>query len=494
MRSSGILMHISSLPSPHGIGSCGAAAFDFVDFLVLAGQRYWQILPVGPTTIGDSPYQSYSTFAGNPYFIDLDILAIEGLLEAGEYQTLFWGDDPLKVDYGRLYEQRFGVLRKAFERGRERDEAEIADFRARQADWVEDYALFMALKDHFEGRAWYEWYDGIRMREPAAVELWTKKLAEEIDFWVYVQYQFYNQWNAVKSYANKRGVRIIGDLPIYVAGDSADVWAHPELFCLDEDLRPKLVSGVPPDYFSPKGQLWGNPIYDWDYHAKTDYAWWTARMKAACRFFDVVRIDHFRGFASYYAIPGDAPDATTGHWEKGPGMAVFRAAQSAMDECEIIAEDLGVATPDVGELLAESGFPGMKVLQFAFDTNWDNAFLPHNHKKNCVVYTGTHDNDTLLGWWENATSPEDRQHAIEYLRLSEQEGINWGFIRAAWASVADLAIAPIQDFLGLGNQYRMNQPSTVGENWRFRVADGTFTVELANKIEKLSGLYQRSTL
>lgn len=493
MRASGILMHISSLDSNYGIGSCGAAAFDFVDFLVRAGQRYWQILPVGPTSYGDSPYQSFSTFAGNPYFIDLDILQLEGLLEPEEYQRLSWGEYLDKVDYALLYRQRFTVLEKAFQRGWKRDINEIAQFRSENAGWIEDYALFMALKEHFNGRAWMEWDDDIRQRKPWGLQKWRVRLEERIAFWVYLQYQFHNQWAAVKRYANRRGVEIIGDLPIYVAADSADVWANPELFCLDGHLNPKLVAGVPPDYFSPKGQLWGNPIYNWPYHAETGYAWWIARMRAAASFFDVVRIDHFRGFASYYAIPGGAPDATEGHWEKGPGMDLLRAIRDQLGEVRIIAEDLGVVTPDVGELLAESGLPGMRVMQFAFDDDWNNLFLPHNHKEHCVVYTGTHDNDTLLGWWENAATDAQKEHAIQYLRLSEEEGIHWGFIRGAWASVAELAVAPIQDFLGLDTKSRMNLPSTLGGNWQFRLLPGMLKPELADKIEKLSTLYQRST-
>lgn len=493
MRASGILLHISSLPSPHGIGTLGREAFGFVDFLAQAGQRYWQVLPLGPTGFGDSPYQSFSTFAGNPYLIDLHLLEVEGLLEPEDYQGLDWGADPTQVDYGLLYRQRFPVLRKAFARGFARDREQVAAWRRENAWWVEDYALFMALKGQFGGAPWTQWEDGARLRQPQAMADWRRRLAGEVDFWAYLQYLFYNQLRALICYAKQKGVGLIGDIPIYVAMDGADVWSHPELFLLDRDLRPTFVAGVPPDYFSEGGQLWGNPLYAWKAHAAQGYRWWIQRVQWAVSIFQLVRIDHFRGFAGYYAVPAGDPDARNGHWEPGPGMDLFRALEKELGPCPVIAEDLGLLTPEVHQLLEESGFPGMKVLQFAFDGNWDNPYLPHNHIRRCVAYTGTHDNDTLASWWQNALSPQERQHAADYLRLTPQEGINWGIVRGAWASVAQLAVAPIQDFLDLGNEARMNEPSTLGGNWSFRLAPGQLTGELAEKIERLSGLYQRST-
>ncbi|WP_147539451.1 4-alpha-glucanotransferase [Anaerotruncus rubiinfantis] len=494
MRASGILLHISSLPSDYGIGTIGQAAFDFVDFLHTAGQRFWQVLPLGPTSYGDSPYQSFSTFAGNPYFIDLDLLTQDGLLEKQEYEGIDWGDDPACTDYEKLYKNRFSVLRRAFERGFARDEKAVAEFRRRQGGWLEDYALFMALKDRFGGRAWSEWDDGLRLREPGALERARLECAEDLDFWVYVQYLFFTQWFALKTYANKNGVELIGDLPIYVAADSADVWAHPELFWLDEDRKPVFIAGVPPDYFSPDGQLWGNPLYDWKVHEETGYHWWIERIRMVTSVCDMVRIDHFRGFAGFYAVPFGDADAKGGHWEKGPGRAVFAAAEKELGKSRIIAEDLGILTDDVYELLRQTGFPGMKILQFAFDSNWDNVYLPHNHVRHSVIYTGTHDNDTLMHWWETALAPQDRQHAADYMRLNESEGVNWGILHTVWASVAELAVAPIQDFLALGGEARMNTPSTLGGNWQFRLQKGMLTRQLAEKIERMSGLYQRSTL
>lgn len=494
MRASGILMHISSLPSEQGIGTFGAAAYSFVDFLVAAGQRYWQILPIGPTSYGDSPYQSFSTFAGNPYFIDLPTLQKAGLLDVRDYENIDWGSDPGSVDYEKLYQRRFEVLKIAFQRGRDADSGKVAQFRAENADWVEDYALFMAVKYLFGGGPWSAWPDDIRRRTHDALAEYRERLRDDVDFWVYTQYLFWGQWKALKGYANEKGVSIIGDLPIYVAMDSADAWANPKLFELDDDLRPTFVSGVPPDYFAPEGQLWGNPIYRWQTHRATGYSWWVERVRSTTTMFDMVRIDHFRGFAGFYAVPAGDKNAVNGHWEKGPGMEVFDAIRQSLGSREIIAEDLGVMDDDVVTLLATSGFPGMKVLQFAFSPDWDNGYLPHNHTQKCVVYTGTHDNDTTASWWENALTDEQRRHAKSYLRLSDEEGIVWGVIRGAWASVADLAIAPIQDFLVLGGGARMNMPSTLGGNWRFRVTADMLTDELAERTERLSGLFQRSAL
>ena len=492
MRASGILNHVSSLPSPYGIGTFGAAAFEWIDFLEQAGQRYWQILPLGPTSFGDSPYQSFSTFAGNPYLIDLDLLAAENLLQKEEYEWIDWGNDPAQVDYEKLYCRRFSVLRLAFERAVLRDRQEIEQFRTEQAAWIEDYALFMALKGYFGGKSWDLWPTDIRSRDAQAMVYYRGLLAEEILFWVYLQYQFFNQWRAVRCYAKQKGVAIIGDLPIYVAMDSADVWANPTLFLLDADLRPAWVAGVPPDYFSPDGQKWGNPLYDWSAHQKTGYAWWIERIRATAQMIDLLRIDHFRGFASYYATPATSTHARDGHWEKGPGMAFFDAVHAALGEIPIIAEDLGVLTDDVCELLAESGFPGMKVLQFAFGGNPEDPYLPHNHIPNCVVYTGTHDNNTLVGWWENAAREAEKDSVMQYLGVADETQACSQILRAAWGSVAELAVAPVQDFLELGETARMNEPSTLGKNWKFRLLPGMITQALAERVEVFSALYDRS--
>lgn len=491
MRASGILMHISSLPSPWGIGTFGKAAYDFVDFLHRTGQQYWQILPVGPTSYGDSPYQSFSTFAGNPYFIDLDFLREDGLLEPGEYKGLPWSRSNAYVDYGTLYQLRYPVLRKAALRGLKRDAEEVAAFREENTAWVEDYALFMALKGANDGKSWQEWGKPLRHREPEALTECRKTYADEIDFWVYLQFLFFRQWKKLKEYAKKQGVSLVGDLPIYVALDSADVWASPSLFALDEDLVPKEVAGVPPDYFSADGQLWGNPLYDWEAHKKENYAWWISRVQAARELYDFIRIDHFRGFASYCAIPYGDKNARRGKWVPGPGMELFQALKKALGPLPIIAEDLGVLTEDVTELLQESGYPGMKVLQFAFDSGWDNAYLPHNHVENSIVYTGTHDNDTVMHWWHHTLTKKQRKETAEYLRLTNREGIHWGMVRAAWGSVAKLAVAPIQDILGLDGQARMNTPSTLGNNWRFRITAEQLTPAVEKRLLQMTRMYGR---
>lgn len=491
MRASGILMHISSLPSPWGIGTFGKAAYDFVDFLHRTGQQYWQILPVGPTSYGDSPYQSFSTFAGNPYFIDLDFLREDGLLEPGEYKDLPWSRSNAYVDYGTLYQLRYPVLRKAALRGLKRDAEEVAAFREENTAWVEDYALFMALKGANDGKSWQEWGKPLRHREPEALTECRKTYADEIDFWVYLQFLFFRQWKKLKEYAKKQGVSLVGDLPIYVALDSADVWASPPLFALDEDLVPKEVAGVPPDYFSADGQLWGNPLYDWEAHKKENYAWWISRVQAARELYDFIRIDHFRGFASYCAIPYGDKNARRGKWVPGPGMELFQALKKALGPLPIIAEDLGVLTEDVTDLLQESGYPGMKVLQFAFDSGWDNAYLPHNHVENSIVYTGTHDNDTVMHWWHHTLTKKQRKETAEYLRLTNREGIHWGMVRAAWGSVAKLAVAPIQDILGLDGQARMNTPSTLGNNWRFRITAEQLTPAVEKRLLQMTRMYGR---
>ena len=491
MRKSGILMHISSLPGGYGVGSMGAAAYAFVDFLVAAGQSCWQILPLSPTGYGDSPYQSFSTFAGNPYLIDLDTLIEEGLLLPGELEGIDWGADPGRVDYGKLYNERARLLKIAFSRFEET--GEFREFVRDNSLWLEDYALFMAIKEHFRGRDWQNWSVSLLMRLRPVMEAYREELRESIHFQYFVQYEFFRQWRALRSYANSKGIRIIGDVPIYVPLDSADVWANPELFQLDASRRPTVVAGCPPDGFSADGQLWGNPIYDWDKMHAERYHWWIRRMKAAAKMYDVVRFDHFRGFESYWAVPADAKTAAAGEWRKGPGMDFVGAVKRALPDLHIIAEDLGFVTPEVKKLLSDSGYPGMKVMEFAFDTREPSAkdYLPHCYPSNSVVYSGTHDNLTLKQWFDE-TCEEDVQNAIGYLGLNEQEGYVWGVIRGAMSSVSDLCIIQMQDYLQIGAEGRMNHPGTLtSANWTWRAKEGFATEELAKKIRSLTERYGR---
>lgn len=490
-RHAGILMHLTSLPSPYGVGTMGEAAYRFVDFLESAGQTYWQLLPVGPTSYGDSPYQSFSTYAGNPYLIDLDLLAKEGLLRPEEYRALPWGDDPERVDYDALYRSRYQALRLAAQRGKQGNLKEFHRFVESNRSWLDDYALFMAVKVHYDMAAWTQWPDqGIRLHKKKSVHEYSERLSEEIFFWQYVQYLFFSQWEQLKQYANSHGVRLFGDMPIYVALDSADAWSNPDVFWLDEDRLPVRVAGCPPDYFSKTGQLWGNPLYDWEFLKKTEYDWWMRRIRHASGMFDVTRIDHFRAFYNYYAIPYGAENAVEGEWKKGPGMEFFKTLRRTVGDIPIIAEDLGDLSPGVYRLLRRTGYPGMKILQFAFDSGEENDYLPHNYEKNCVVYTGTHDNDTALGWLASA-SEQDAGFAADYCRLSKAEGYHWGLIRTAYASVSFLAVAQMQDFLGLPSQCRMNTPSTTQGNWQWRMLPGAATPELAKKIRTLTALYGR---
>lgn len=492
MRKAGILLPIFALPSPYGIGTMGHAAYEFINFMVQAGQTCWQLLPVGPTSFGDSPYQSFSSFAGNPYFVDLDLLCEQGLLQPQEYQTLAWCSAETDIDYARLYRLRYSVLRIAVKRLWAQQGDAVETFCHRETDWLADYALFMALKDHFGGAPWMQWPEPLRLREASAVAHFRAEHADAIAFWQGVQYLFFNQWDLLKAYANRCGIEIIGDLPIYTAYDSADVWAQPHQFQLDAQLRPTEVAGCPPDGYSAKGQLWGNPLFDWDAMAKDGYRWWIHRVEAQFRFFDVLRIDHFRGFDGYYAIPAGAADACIGRWRKGPGIAFFRALEAQLGKREIIAEDLGFLTPSVLELVAQTGFPGMKVLEFAFDSRdcTDSTYLPHKYPRNCIAYVGTHDNDTALGWLQTAR-PDDAAMAREYLTLSAEEGEHWGMMRGIWSSVADIAVVQMQDLLGLDGSARMNVPSTVGGNWRWRMPNGSLTTELAEKLHRKMKLYGR---
>lgn len=492
-RSSGILMPISALPSPYGIGTLGKAAYHFVDFLAKAEQRWWQMLPVGPTSYGDSPYQSFSAFAGNPYFVDLEFLCQEGLLEQAEIDALDWGSDPVSVDYGRIYENRFSLLEKAMQRGWEKEKENIIRFSEENKDWLPDYALYMALKRHFGMKAWTEWEDEeIRLRKEDALERYRTALAEDIRLFIYIQFLFFCQWNALRAYAKEKGIGIIGDMPIYVAMDSADVWAEPNFFQLDEKNVPYEVSGVPPDAFSADGQLWGNPLYDWDAMQADGYGWWIRRIGGAKKLYDVIRIDHFRGLESYWAVPYGDTDAKNGRWVKGPGMKLVSVLKNWFPEVSFIAEDLGFLTPEVHQLLQDSGFPGMKVLEFAFDSREPSNYLPHTYPSHCVCYIGTHDNETVMAWKE-AAAEEDIAMAVKYLGLHDEEGFHWGVIRGGMSSVAELFVTQMQDFLGLGVEARMNTPSTLGTNWKWRLAEGQITEELTSKIAEMTRLYGRSS-
>lgn len=480
MRKSGILMPISSLPGSYGIGTFSKEAYAFVDFLKASGQTLWQILPLGPTGYGDSPYQSFSTFAGNPYFIDLETLIEEGLLTKEECDALDWGGSTEYVDYSNVYTSKYKVLRMAFSRVKPEEDEGFLAFIAANYDWVLDYALFMAVKNAHNGACWTQWEQDILLRKEAAIEEYRAKYMEDILFYEYIQYLFDRQWSALKSYANDAGIKIIGDVPIYVALDSADLWANPELFQLDQDNMPLAVAGCPPDAFSETGQLWGNPLYRWEYHKSTGYTWWIRRMKHSFAWYDVVRMDHFRGFESYYSIPADATTAIDGVWEKGPGMDLFHALEEALGPQEIIAEDLGLLTPAVNKMLKDSGYPGMKVFQFGFYEDSDSVYLPQNHIQNCVVYTGTHDNQTTLGWY-HSLKPTDRAFLEEYTGITSWKNVCSVMIKHAMMSVADTCIIPMQDYLELDDRARINEPGTLGNNWKWRMAQ-----EVAAEYETLS--------
>ena len=486
-------MPVSALPSPHGIGTLGKAAYEFVDFLAAAGQSWWQVLPLDPTSYGDSPYQSFSTFAGNPYFVDLDMLCIDGLLERGEIASIDWGEDDTRVDYGKIYENRFAVLALAASRGYSRDKAEIDEFCEQNKGWIGDYALFMALKRHFGMRAWTEWEDeALRLHDASAVEAARREYAADIRLFTYIQFLFFKQWNALREYAREKGVGIIGDLPIYVAMDSADVWADPKSFQLDERGFATDVSGVPPDYFSEEGQLWGNPLYNWDAMKADGYGWWIRRIEGASRLYDIIRIDHFRGFESYWAVPSGETTAKNGRWVKGPGMDLIGVLTSWFPNIQFIAEDLGFLTPEVQQLLRDSGFPGMKVLEFAFDSREPSDYLPHTYAPNCVCYAGTHDNPPVMEWREEAAQ-EDIAFAEQYLGLNDAEGFHWGVLRGGLSSVAALFVAQMQDYLGLGADSRMNVPGKAGGNWQWRMRRGQIDAALTERIAECARIYGRSS-
>lgn len=491
-RANGILMHISSLPGKFGIGTFGKKAYDFVDFLKKSEQTYWQILPVGPTGFGDSPYQSFSTFAGNPYFIDLDVLAEDGLLNYSDFEGVKWCDNEGSVDYGILYNERNRVFEKLQSNFEKNTPADFDSFCKENKDWLEDYALFMAIKDAHNGLSFSDWELDIRLREKDALKTWKKKCSKRMNFYRILQYCFFKQWFSLKNYANENGIRIIGDIPIYVSPDSADVWANPENFDLDENLKPNLVAGCPPDGFSATGQLWGNPVYNWDNLKKDKFKWWKKRLANSLKIFDVLRIDHFRGFDEFYCIPFGEETAINGHWKSCPGKEFFDSVKKDFGELPIIAEDLGFLTQGVKDLLAYVQFPGMKILQFAFDGRDDSSsdYLPYKYTQNSIVYTGTHDNDTIEGWKRNAP-PEYLDSARRYLRSSDDE-LREEMILCAMRSVSNTCIITMQDLLGLGNEARMNAPSSVGTNWKWRMTENQLNDGISGFLSYNTKLYGRS--
>ena len=495
MRTGGILLPVFSLPGKYGIGCFSKEARQFVDFLARTGQSWWQILPLGPTGYGDSPYQSFSTFAGNPYFIDLETLTAEGLLTAWECEEPDFGSDAGQIDYGKLYAERLRLLRKAFERSDHAKTLEYEEFCAGNAYWLEDYALFMAVKDTHGGADFETWEEDIREYRPEACALWRERLSDEIAFYKFLQFEFLKEWKALRSYAAGKGVRIIGDIPIYVSHDSSDFWANRDLFLLDERGRVRLIAGVPPDGFSADGQVWGNPLYDWKRHAADGYQWWLKRIGKCRELYDVIRIDHFRGFDEFFAIPAEENSAKNGHWEKGPGIALFDAIREHFGETEIIAEDLGYVTDTVRKLVRDTGFPNMKVLEFAFDSRDSTGaaeYLPYRYQPNCVVYTGTHDNETVRGWIDSIL-PQERKRVMDYLdvRTDDPDEIVDKLVITAFSCVADMCVIPMQDYLRLDNSARINHPSTQGTNWKWRMRSEDLSDELAGRIRRMMDLYGR---
>jgi len=493
-RASGILMHITSLPQDEGIGTFGKSAYQFADFLKASNQRYWQILPLGPVGYGNSPYQAFSAFAGNPYLIDLQKLIDEGLLPKDEQICLTnIGNDTEKVDFEAISKVKMNILHKAYKISKKDKELikQIEQFKVENASWLEDYSLFMAIKEKHNQVSWQEWEKPLKRREKVALDKYKESLKDEIEFWNFVQYEFSKQWFELKDYVNKLGIQIIGDIPIYVSTDSSDTWAHPELFKLDKDCQPITVAGCPPDVFTEDGQLWGNPIYDWVYLEKTGYKWWIERMKQNATLYDMIRIDHFRGFESFWEVPFGEKTARNGKWIKGPGYKLFKAINEALGNVAIIAEDLGFITEEVIQLRKQTGYPGMSIMQFAFDTKGDSEYLPHNCEHESVAYIGTHDNETIVGWMENPDNAKQLVFAKKYLKLTKKEGYHWGFVRGLWASPAKLVIVQMQDVLGLDNHARMNIPSTVGDNWNWRMKSDAINTEIVRKLKNLTKIYGR---
>lgn len=497
-RLSGVLLHPTSLPNGYGIGDLGDSAYRFVDFLKESDQSVWQILPLGPTGAGNSPYLAYSALAGNPLLISVEILHGDGLITQQDLEHLrntFKSHSPTRVDYDLVIKTKYPILRKAFktfqEKAEEKYRQEFKNFCATHRDWLEDYSLYMALKNYYQDKPWYDWDVDIAKRKPEAIKQWQEKLAEEMLFHQFLQFSFFRQWQHLKKYANERKVYIFGDIPIYVSHDSVDVWANQSLFCLDEKTgEATAMAGVPPDYFSETGQLWGNPVYNWDKLKETNFAWWVKRIKGMLEYVDVMRIDHFRGFEAYWAVPRGETTAINGVWKKAPGDEFFGVLKQELGTLPIIAEDLGVITPEVEYLRDKYGFPGMKVLHFAFDSERTNPFLPHNYHRNCVVYTGTHDNDTTVGWFEKR-SQEDKQKVIDYLGGIGDRGIHWRMIQLALSSVANWAIVPLQDLLGLGSEAKMNTPGTIENNWSWRYWEGALNTDISGHFRYLTYLYGR---
>ena len=493
-RSSGILLHPTSLPGKYGIGTLGNEAKKFIDFLEKSNQKLWQIFPLGPTGYGDSPYQCFSAFAGNPYLIDFEELFLLNFLDKSEVENTHLSDNDNYINYGLIYENKLPLLKRAYDNYKlltpKNIKKDFENFKKSNAFWLEDYSLFISIKNHFVGKSWSEWDNDIKNRKSSAIKKYKLELSEEIEYQNFVQFLFFRQWNNIKSYANSKNIKVIGDIPIFVAFDSADAWSNPELFLFDEDRKPIKVAGVPPDYFSETGQLWGNPLYNWETLKKENYKWWIDRVKFNLTTCDIIRIDHFRGFDSYWAIPAGENTAINGTWEKGPGMDVFNAIKKELGDLPIIAEDLGNLTPSVIQLREDSKFPGMKILQFAFDSGEENDYLPHTYDKNSVVYTGTHDNDTIVGWYTKANDA-DKKWVKDYLDISSDKEIHWNFIKSAWGSVSNIAIAPIQDFLGLDDKSRINTPGVASGNWRWRLSENDLTDELAEKIAYITKIYGR---
>ncbi len=492
-RGAGILMPVFSLPSPYGCGTLGKEAFEFVDFVASTGSRYWQVLPIGPTSYGDSPYQGFSAFAGNPYFIDLTELCKQGLLDAKELEKVNFGTNPEYVDYGKMYENRYTVLRKAFEKtgGKYKESAAYKKFEKDSKYWLEDFALFMALKSRFEGRPWQEWDKDIKLRKPSAVKKYREELAEDIEFQKFMQFTVFEQWHKVRDYANKKGIELIGDIPLYVAMDSADAWAHKEIFELDEDVKPINIAGVPPDVFSADGQRWGNPLYNWEYLEKNDFKWWKERIRANAALYDVIRIDHFIGVVNYWSIPGKAKTAKKGKWRKGPGEKLTAVIDSVMGKGHVIAEDLGVITKPVTDLMEKCGYPGMKILEFGCDGNSGNPYLPHNYKDtNTVLYVGTHDNETLAGWLKNRERWQF-DWMKGYFGILNDEELHMQIIRKIYESTADTVIFQMQDLLKLDNHARINEPATCGSNWQWRMLPGAEKKVDVKYLDWMAGMFSR---
>lgn len=492
-RQSGVLMHISSLPGKYGIGSFGQSAYDFVDFLVRTKQRYWQILPLGTTSYGDSPYQSFSAFAGNTYFIDFDILIEEGLLDEADVKGADFGDDPRKVDYAKIFDARRPIMEKAVARFLKADDlSDYESFVEQNAAWLEVFAEYMAIKEHFDNLAWTEWPDeAIRRREAASLASYREKLADKLTYHRVTQYLFFKQWLRLKAYANEHHIEIVGDMPIYVAADSADVWAQPHFFKTDAVGKPTCVAGCPPDEFSETGQLWGNPIYDWEAMDKDGYAWWIERLRESFKIYDIVRIDHFRGFESYWEVPADSETSASGKWVKGPDYKLFAAVKEALGDLNIIAEDLGFMTDEVIELRERTGFPGMKILQFAFNPDDESIDSPHLAPNNSVMYTGTHDNNTVLGWYRDEIDDATRQYMAQYTNRKEYETVPHAMLRTIFASVSFMAIATMQDLLELDSAARMNYPSTIGGNWTWRMTAEELNPIVEGELYSLTKTYRR---